>query len=86
MEPNGIIVRLHVTEKSLMLAERYNVITFVVTRTASKLQIKRAVEKLYGVKVAKVNTMIAPTGEKKAFVKLSEGYNAIDMLSRLGVL
>ncbi|MEM0023950.1 MAG: 50S ribosomal protein L23 [Thermofilaceae archaeon] len=86
MEPDGIIVRLHVTEKSLMLAERHNVMTFIVLRTASKPQIKRAVEKMYGVKVAKVNTLVTPMGEKKAYVKLAEGYNAMDVLSRLGVL
>jgi large subunit ribosomal protein L23 len=69
-----------------MLAEKNNMLTLIVDRKATKPQIKAAVEKLYGVKVKKVNTVIAPTGEKKAYVKLAEGFSAIDVLTRLGAL
>lgn len=86
MEPAQVIVRPHLTEKSLMLAEKNNVLTLIVAREANKKQIKEAVEKLFGVKVARVNTLITPTGNKKAYVKLEPGYNAVDVLSRMGVL
>jgi len=86
MEPARIIVRPHVTEKALVLAEKNNVLALIVDRGATKRQIKEAVEKLYGVKVKKVNTLITLTGEKKAYIKLAEGYSAMDMLTRLGVL
>ncbi|MCC6050159.1 MAG: 50S ribosomal protein L23 [Thermofilum sp.] len=86
MEPGRIVIRPHVTEKALMLAEKNNVLTLIVERGATKRQIKEAVEKLYGVKVEKVNTLITPLGEKKAYVKLAEGYSAMDVLTRLGVL
>jgi len=86
MEPTRVIVRPYVTEKALMLAEKNNMLTLIVDRKATKPQIKAAVEKLYGVKVKKVNTVIAPTGEKKAYVKLAEGFSAIDVLTRLGAL
>jgi large subunit ribosomal protein L23 len=86
MEPGRIVIRPHVTEKALMLAEKNNVLTLIVERGATKRQIKEAVEKLYGVKVEKVNTLITPLGEKKAYVKLAEGYSAVDVLTRLGVL
>ena len=86
MEPGRIVIRPHVTEKALMLAEKNNVLTLIVERGATKRQIKEAVEKLYGVKVEKVNTLITPLGEKKAYVKLAEGYSAMDVLTRWGVL
>ena len=86
MEPGRIVIRTHVTEKALMLAEKNNVLTLIVERGATKRQIKEAVEELYGVKVEKVNTLITPLGEKKAYVKLAEGYSAVDVLTRLGVL
>ena len=86
MEPASVIIRVHVTEKALMLAEKNNVLTLIVQKGATKQQIKEAVEKLYGVRVMKVNTLVTPTGEKKAYVRLAEGYNAIDVLSKLGVL
>ncbi len=86
MEPASIVIRVHVTEKALLMAEKNNVLTLIVQRGANKSQIKEAVERLYGVKVEKVNTLITPTGEKKAYVKLAKGYSAVDVLSRLGVL
>ncbi|RLF05696.1 MAG: 50S ribosomal protein L23 [Thermoprotei archaeon] len=86
MEPARIIIRPHVTEKTLMLAEKNNVLTLIVDLKANKPQIKEAVEKMFGVKVVKVNTLITPRGEKKAYVKLAPEYNALDVLSRMGVI
>ncbi len=84
--PYDIIVRFVLTEKSLRLAERENKITVIVRREATKKQIREAIEKLYNVKVVKVNTLITPEGEKKAYVKLSPEYSAMDLLSRLGLV
>ncbi|WP_069807148.1 50S ribosomal protein L23 [Vulcanisaeta thermophila] len=81
-----MIVRFVVTEKSLRLAERENKVTIIVPREATKKQIKDYVESTYNVKVESVNTMITPTGEKKAYVKLTSEYNAYDLLSRLGLV
>ncbi|RLE54267.1 MAG: 50S ribosomal protein L23 [Thermoprotei archaeon] len=81
-----MIIRPILTEKALRLAERENKVTFLVARDATKKQIKEAVEKLLGVKVVKVNTLITPRGEKKAYVKLAPEYKAFDILSRMGVL
>ncbi len=76
-----------VTEKSTMLQEN-NVVTFSVPMTASKSQIKAAVEALFSVKVEKVNTlrqngktkrfkgvMGRRSDRKKAMVKLAEGHS-----------
>ncbi len=86
VEPGKIIIRPHVTEKTIYLAEKNNVLTFIVDIRANKKQIREAVEKLYGVKVVKVNTLITPRGEKKAYVKLAPEYSALDVLYNLGVL
>jgi large subunit ribosomal protein L23 len=47
--------------------------------------IRRAIEKLYGVKVMKVNTTILPTGEKKAYISLKPEFKASDIATKLGV-
>ena len=46
-----------VTEKMTNQGEKFNRYGFVVARNANKLQIKKAVEELYGVTVDSVNTM-----------------------------
>ncbi|OYT26487.1 MAG: 50S ribosomal protein L23 [Thermoprotei archaeon ex4572_64] len=62
-----------------------NKITIIVRREATKKQIADTIQKLYKVEVEKVNTLITPKGEKKAYVKLSPKYSAFDLLSRLGL-
>ena len=52
----GIIVKPIITEKMSAQAEKLNRYGFVVVKTANKLEIKAAVEALYGVKVDSVNT------------------------------
>jgi len=81
-----MIRRFVITEKALRLAERENKITVIVDRAATKKQITDEIQRLYNVKVEKVNTLISPRGEKKAYVKLSKEHSAVDLLSRLGVL
>jgi large subunit ribosomal protein L23 len=54
--PRAVILRPVVSEKSYLLNDR-NVYTFEVARDANKIQIRQAVEEIFGVKVAKVNTM-----------------------------
>jgi len=51
-----ILVKPIITEKMTSLAEKLNRYGFVVDKSANKLQIKQAVEKMYGVKVDSVNT------------------------------
>jgi len=54
-----------ITEKATMASE-FNKVVFKVARTATKPQIKDAVEKLFDVKVKSVNTLIRK-GKMKAF-------------------
>lgn len=83
--PHIIIRPLH-TEKALLAIERDNTLTFIVDRRATKHDVKRAVERLFQVKVIKVRTVVTPKGEKKAYVKLSPEHNAAEIATRLGLL
>ncbi len=74
-----------ITERASEIVERENRLTFLVRRTATKGQIRQAVEELYEVKVIKVNTMITPQGQKKALVKLAPEHNAADLAVKLGL-
>ena len=80
-----VVLSPHITEKSTMLSET-NAVVFKVAKTASKPEIKAAVEALFNVKVTNVNTMITKgkskrwkgkpyqrSDEKKAIVTLAEG-------------
>jgi len=52
-----IIKKPVITEKATMASETMNRFTFVVDRKANKLEIKDAVEKMYGVQITEVRTM-----------------------------
>ncbi len=85
MKYTTIIVRPLVTEKSTQQAQTRNEYAFEVLKSANKPEIKKAVEKLYDVKVVDVRTMTRKgkprrtrKGEtttadfKRAIVKLDE--------------
>ena len=55
VDPRDVIIAPVVSEKSYALMEQ-NVYTFLVAPTSNKTQIKIAVEQIFGVKVASVNT------------------------------
>jgi len=60
-----VIIAPVITEKATMASE-HNKVVFKVRKTATKPQIKEAVEKLFDVKVKAVNTNVRK-GKKKAF-------------------
>jgi large subunit ribosomal protein L23 len=53
----NILLKPIVTEKMTSQGEKYNRYGFLVAKNANKLQIKKAVEDMYGVTVDSVNTM-----------------------------
>ena len=61
---NDVIIRPLVTEKSHDLLDRLGAYTFVVAKDANKIEIARAVEKQFNVKVKDVRTM-RYAGKKK---------------------
>lgn len=74
------------SEKAVGLVENENKIVFFVDKGSKKPEIKKAVEELYRVKVADVNTMITPEGEKKAYVRLKKEYKATDLATKLKII
>ena len=86
MDPNKVIHYPLMTESASVMVERENKLIFAVSLKAGKSDIKSAVEKLYEVKVDKVNLLITAQGTKKAFVKLAPEYRASDVAIKLGIL
>ena len=86
MDSNEVISYPLMTESASLMVERDNKLIFIVNLKAGKNDIKRAVEELYEVKVSKVNLLITPQGDKKAFVKLTPEYKASDVAIKLGIL
>ncbi len=56
-DPRTIILQPVITEKSMYLKEKNNQVTFWVHPEANKIEIKKAVEELFNVKVEKVQTI-----------------------------
>jgi len=48
--------------------------------------IKKACSELYNIKIKKVNTLITPKGEKKAYVALSSDQDALDIANKIGIM
>jgi large subunit ribosomal protein L23 len=93
MNANQIIRRPLVTEKSTLMRETGNVVAFEVDPKANKIQVKKAVELLFKVKVAevrifnirgKVKRMGRFEGKRrdwrKAYVRLKAGEKAPDFI------
>jgi large subunit ribosomal protein L23 len=92
--PEQIIRRpIILTEKATTLRERHNQVVFEVAKSANKIEIRDAVQKLFNVRVTDVNTMVMRGKErrmgrghaktqnwKKAIVTLKQG-DAIDFFT-----
>lgn len=88
---HDIILQPLITEKSTLMKEKSGVLTFRVDRRANKVEIKRAIEKLFKVKVASVKTQNVLGKQKrmgrfqgwkpdwkKAYVTLKPGEKSIE--------
>lgn len=84
--PWEIVKRIHVSDKAIRRIKEQNTIVMIVDLDANKPQIKEAVEELFDVEVAKVNTLITPLAEKKAYITLRPEYSALDLAIDLGIL
>ena len=93
MKLTDVIRRPLVTEKTTLLREDGRTVVFEVARTANKIDVRRAVEKLLGAKVEAVRTSIAHgkfkrqgrfmgqrSDWKKAYVKLRDGEKVPEFL------
>merc|ERR1711942_217191 len=74
------------TESAMKKIEDNNTLVFIVDKRANKPMIKMAVKKLYDIEVAKVNTLMRPDCEKKAYVRLASDYDALDVANKIGII
>lgn len=83
-----VLLGPHISEKATVVAEKNRQFVFRVRPDANKLEIKKAVEKLFNVQVASVNTTVIKgknkrfgrslgrrSDIKKAYVALKEGFD-----------
>merc|ERR1719409_2207493 len=81
-----IIVAPVTTESAMKKIEEINTLVFIVATEAGKRQIKEAVQQMYDVQAQKINTLIRPDGKKKAYVHLTQDYDALDVANRIGII
>ena len=54
----NILIKPLITEKMTGISTKYNRFGFIVDKRANKLEIKKAIEDLYGVTIDEINTMV----------------------------
>merc|ERR1711937_781319 len=69
------------TESAMKKIEENNTLVFIVDVRASKVQIKEAIKKMYD-----IDTLIRPDGQKKAYVRLTQDYDALDVANKIGII
>ncbi|KAK6026821.1 ribosomal protein L23 [Ostertagia ostertagi] len=74
------------TESAMKKIEDHNTLVFMVDVRANKHQIRNAVKKLYNIDVQKINTLITPHMEKKAYIRLTSDYDALDCANKIGII
>ena len=85
MSKTIILEKVKSTEKIVRQIEVENVLVFEVDRAINKPDIRKEVEDLFGVKVAKVRTHTLKN-KKVAYVKLRSEYPAMDVATKLGLM
>eukprot|EP00403_Amphidinium_massartii_P040707 CAMPEP_0178435276 /NCGR_PEP_ID=MMETSP0689_2-20121128/33848_1 /TAXON_ID=160604 /ORGANISM="Amphidinium massartii, Strain CS-259" /LENGTH=166 /DNA_ID=CAMNT_0020057351 /DNA_START=73 /DNA_END=573 /DNA_ORIENTATION=+ len=86
LDKHSIILSPLTTESAMKKIEEINTLVFLVDIRADKRKIKESVKEMYDVQCAKVNTLIRPDGQKKAYVKLTPDYDALDVANRIGII
>ncbi|MGC8644745.1 MAG: 50S ribosomal protein L23 [Thermoplasmata archaeon] len=82
--PYDIIIKPFVTEKSMLQIEKNNTIWFIVNESATRSEVKKAIEEISGMKVSNVNILRDKEG-KKAIVKISKDFSAEELATKLGI-
>lgn len=74
------------TESAMKKIEDNNTLVFIVDLRSNKRQIKQAIHAMYDVEVQKVNTLIRPDGQKKAYVRVKKDQDALDIASKINII
>jgi large subunit ribosomal protein L23 len=64
-----ILIRPLITEKITAMGDKLGRYGFVVAKNANKLQIRKAVEEMYGVNVTRINTLVVGGKDKTRYTK-----------------
>ncbi|MDP2666761.1 MAG: 50S ribosomal protein L23 [Candidatus Diapherotrites archaeon] len=86
LEDFGYLKYPLMTEKAITLIEKENKISFVAHQKATRTDVKKLIEKVYGVRVEKVNVVNDMKGRKKVTVKLDKKNKAEELAAKLGVI
>lgn len=86
LDPTSVLIQPVSSDKNIQKMENQNTLTFLIHPDAKKAQIKEAVGKLYSVKVRKINTLNTSKGKKKAFIRLANDNDALNIASKIGLL
>jgi len=73
-------------EKSIRMMEAHNKLVFTVRQSATKQQIKDAIQNIFKAQVTCVHTKITSKGEKQAIVTFAKETPAIDIATSLGMM
>lgn len=84
--PFEIIQYPHSGEKTIRMMEAHNKLVFVVKQSATKPQIKDAIQNMFHAKVTCVHTKITAQGKKHAIVTFTKETPAIDIATTLGLM
>jgi len=74
------------TESAMKKIEDNNTLVFIVDVRSNKRQIRDAVRRMYDIQAERVNTLIRPDGSKKAYVRLTSDYDALDVANKIGII
>merc|ERR1712127_403631 len=74
------------TESTMKKIEDNNTLVFITDVRANKRQISQPVKKMYDIACAKVNTLVRPDGVKKAYVRLTQDFDALDVANKIGII
>eukprot|EP00045_Choanoeca_perplexa_P019758 m.3413 g.3413 ORF g.3413 m.3413 type:complete len:143 (+) comp5269_c0_seq1:39-467(+) len=81
------VIRFPLTSESAMKKiEDNNTLVFIVDKRADKAGIKAAVKTLYDIEVAKINTLVRPDGQKKAYIRLTPDHDALEVANKIGII
>ncbi|CAN1230868.1 60S ribosomal protein L23a, partial [Linum grandiflorum] len=88
-ERNPKYPRISATPRNKL--DHYQILKFPLTTESAMKKIEDnntldAVKKMYDIQAKKVNTLIRPDGTKKAYVRLTPDYDALDVANKIGII
>merc|ERR1712070_264741 len=67
--------------------DRYQILKYPLTTESAMKKIEEAIKKMYEpIDVLKINTLVRPDGQKKAYVHLTQDFDALDVANKIGII